>query len=49
MSKNLLGWGALVDGVLILMTQYFGWPDSLNYLWGALAVIWGIIAFKKNN
>ena len=41
--------GALLDGLLIVANQYFGWSSDLNYLWGALAVIWGIIILKKSN
>lgn len=47
MSKKLLGLGALLDGVLILLTQYSGWPNELNYFWGALVVIWGFLILKQ--
>ena len=47
MLKNILGFGAILDGILILLTQYLGWPDNLHYLWGALAVIWGILILKQ--
>ena len=46
MLKNILGAGALIDGILILSTQYFGLPSYLNYLWGAFAVVWGVAVFK---
>lgn len=47
MSKSVLGWGAALDGGLILATQYLGWSGDLYYLWGALAVVWGIIILKQ--
>lgn len=46
-SKKLLGWGAIIDGVLIALTQYMAWPASLQYLWAVLAVIWGIVVLAK--
>ena len=49
MSKTVLGAGALLDGLLIVANQYFGWSGDLNYLFGTLAVVWGIIILKKNN
>ena len=41
LSKEMLGWGAVLDGVLIAATQFMGWPGSLNYLWALLALAWG--------
>ena len=43
LSKGVLGGGAILDGILIALTQYMGWSVNLQYLWAALAVIWGII------
>ena len=47
MSKTVLGGGALVDGLLIVANQYFGWSGDLNYLLGALAIIWGVLILKQ--
>ena len=43
LSKGVLGGGAILDGVLIALTQLMGWPANLHYLWAVLAVIWGIV------
>jgi len=45
--KIILGAGAILDGVFIVGTQYLGWSSDLHYLWGALAVVWGIIILKQ--
>ena len=53
--KFIMGGGALLVAVLITLTQYMGWDDSLskigwtvplNYIWAALVFIWGIVSFK---
>lgn len=46
-SKQLMGWGAVVLAVVITLTQAFGWPSSLHYFWAALALIWGIITLMQ--
>ena len=46
-SNGILGWGAVGDGVLIVLTQAMGWSGNLNYLWGALAVVWGILILNN--
>jgi hypothetical protein len=45
--KIILGAGAILDGVFILATQYFGFPGSLHYLSAALAIIWGVLILKQ--
>ena len=46
MSKQMMGWGAIVVGVLIVLTELMGWRGDLNYLWAVLVLIWGVKAFK---
>ena len=46
MSKGMMGWGAVLVGVLIAATEYFGLSGNLNYLWALLVLIWGVKAFK---
>lgn len=47
LSKAVLGWSAVLDGVLIALTQYMGWNASLHYLWAVLAVVWGFLIMQK--
>ena len=47
LSKEILGIGAILDGILIALTQYMGWPANLQYLWAVLAVIWGIVILTQ--
>ena len=46
MSKQMMGWGAVIVSVLMASTQYFGFPGNLNYLWAILVLVWGLKAFK---
>ena len=46
-SKEVLGAGAILDGILIALTEYMQWSGSLHYLWAALAVVWGIIILMQ--
>ena len=46
-AKTILGAGAILDGVLILVTEYFGFPGALHYLWASLAIIWGVLIFNQ--
>src|SRR3989344_5683024 len=45
MASFFFGGGAILLGVLITLTTALKWPRWLNYIWAALAFIWGIIAF----
>ena len=45
-SKQVMGWGAVMVGVLIALTEVMGWSGSLNYLWAVLVLIWGFMSFK---
>ena len=46
LSKGMMGWGAVLVGVLIALTQYMSWSGSLNYLWAVLVLLWGLAALK---
>jgi len=47
-SNTTLGWGAILVGVLIALTEYVSsWNSSLNYLWAVIVLIWGIIALVQ--
>jgi len=45
-SKQVMGWGVVIVGVLIGLTEFMGWSGSLNYLWAVLVLIWGFMSFK---
>lgn len=36
--------GPIVLGALIAVGTFMKWPKWTNYLWAALAVIWGLVA-----
>lgn len=40
-----MGGGAILLGVLIAAGTHLKWPNWTNYLWAALALIWGIMSF----
>ena len=46
MSKQMMGWGAVIVGILMASTQYFALPGNLNYVWAVLVLVWGLKAFK---
>ena len=45
MSDTFFGGGAILMGILIALTSVLKWPARLNYVWAALAIIWGVVAF----
>ncbi len=45
MASVLMGGGAVLLGVLIAAGTYLKWPNWTNYVWAALALIWGIAGF----
>ena len=47
MMKTVLAGGAILDGLVIVANQYFGWSDELNYLFGALSFVWGFLILKS--
>ena len=46
MSKSQMGWGAVIVGVLMALTQFFGWSGNLHYLWAVLVLISGFMSIK---
>jgi len=46
MSTKMMGWTAVVVGILMGLTEFMGWSGSLNYLWALLVLIWGFMSFK---
>ena len=47
-SKMTMVGGPVLLGVLVALTQYLGWNASLNYLWAALAIVWGLMGLMVN-
>jgi hypothetical protein len=46
MSKGMMGWTAVVVGILIAATEFLGWNGNLNYLWAILVLVWGFMGMK---
>ncbi len=46
MNKNI-AWGSVGAGILVALTQYFGWPGYLMYIWATFAIICGIFGPSK--
>lgn len=36
--------GPILLGALIALGTYLKWPNWTNYLWSAVAILWGVIA-----
>ena len=47
-SKMSMVGGPVLLGVLIVLTQYMGWNPSLHYLWGLVAIVWGLSGLMFN-
>ena len=45
--KNILIAGAVLVGIAIAATQYFGLTEELNYLWAFLALVWGFLIWRQ--
>jgi len=43
LSNKMMGWGAIIMGVLIAATAMMGWPVSLYYLWALIVLAWGVM------
>lgn len=37
--------GPILLGALIAITEAFGWPRKVQYLWATVAILWGVLAF----
>ena len=47
LSKPVLGWGAILVGILIALTEYLAWSGNVNYLWAVLVLVLGIATLKQ--
>lgn len=47
MAFDVMSGGAILLGILIALTGVFKWPKWLNYIWAALAIIWGIAGMAE--
>ena len=47
LSKGIMGWAAVVAGVLIALTEFMEWQGYLHYIWAVLVLIWGIVALNS--
>ncbi|MEK6914370.1 MAG: hypothetical protein AABW83_01855 [Nanoarchaeota archaeon] len=47
LSREVMGGGAVVVGILLALTELMQWPGSLNYIWATLVLIWGILWLSK--
>ncbi|MEK6882776.1 MAG: hypothetical protein AABY22_24345 [Nanoarchaeota archaeon] len=36
--------GPILLGVLIALTEVLKWPRWMQYIWAAMAIVWGVIA-----
>lgn len=45
--NTIMGGGAILLAVLIVLTVVFGWPKEIHYVWAGLAFLWGVLAFVR--
>jgi hypothetical protein len=46
MDKKMMGWTAVVVGLLMAATEFWAWNGNFNYLWAVLVLVWGIMDLK---
>jgi hypothetical protein len=46
LSKQYMVGGAVLVGVLMVLTEYLGWGGSLNYVWALLVLVWAYLTWK---
>lgn len=46
MSKKMMSGGAVFVAILMVLTQYWGLPGYLHYVWAGLVLVWGLKALK---
>ena len=44
--NTFFGGGAIFLAVCIALTTALNWPKWLNYIWAALALVWGLLALQ---
>lgn len=42
----MMGGGAIFVAILMALTQYWGLPGYLHYVWAVLVLVWGLKALK---
>lgn len=47
LDAYIAGGGSLFLAVMIVLTQVLKWPKWVNYIWAALAAIWGVLALVR--
>lgn len=45
LDATMAAGGPIILGILIALGTALKWPNWVNYIWAAVAIIWGIIAF----
>ncbi|MFY9493480.1 MAG: hypothetical protein WAP55_03325 [Minisyncoccia bacterium] len=46
MSESFMGGGSILLAVLIAATTLLKWPSWVNYIWAALALVWGVVGLR---
>lgn len=44
-SKTMMGGGAILLAILIVLTVVLSLPETLHYIWALVALVWGILTF----
>lgn len=44
MPESLAAGGPIVLGILIAITTALKWPSWVQYLWAAIAILWGVVS-----
>lgn len=44
MPESLAALGPIVLGILIAITTALKWPSWVQYLWAAVAILWGVVS-----
>ena len=46
LSKQYMGWGAILLAVVMAVVEMMGLTGSLTYLWALIVLVWGVMALK---
>lgn len=41
-TKQTIGWGTVIVGILVGLTAIFSWPVGWQYVWAAAAIVLGV-------
>ncbi|MBT4596028.1 hypothetical protein HOC99_03765 [Candidatus Woesearchaeota archaeon] len=47
LSKEVMAWGAIIVGILMALTKFMSWNESLHYLWAVLVLLWGVLRLQE--